>query len=1028
MSLTPEWYKRIVAWKKEVERNFFKPLFEIPLEGFFTFDHLTLDEAKKQSFVATPVGTQWGKKWEYGWFRGNVTLPAEAQGQRVVIDLGVSPGNESESLVFVNGKMAGSKNWAHPVLTLTRSANADEKFEIYVETYAWHGGTPCSTGPVTSGREWYPEPSPAQKIIDPTKIGIWDDEAFGLYYDVETLFNLREQLDDDNLRRTKIDAGLRDFSLIADFEISPEKMAESFSLARKRLKPLLDCINGPTAPQFFTFGHAHLDVCWLWPLDETKRKIARTMSTQLALAKEYPEYRYLQSQAQLHQIIKDHYPELFKDLKKAVKNGSVIAEGGMWVEADTNITSGESLIRQFIHGKRFFKEEYGVDNKVLWLPDVFGYCGALPQIMAGCKIPYFSTCKLFWTYNGAVKFPHNAFWWEGIDGTRTLSFLYTDYNSHTAPSDVLQRWKERPDKESLETFMMPFGHGDGGGGPTRGHLEYLRREKDLEGLPRCSMSGPVEFFEDLQHRGVPDRHYVGELYFQAHRGTYTSQAKIKRGNRKSELGLREAEAWTCAAAMLTQKNVPYAEFDRLWKMTLLNQFHDILPGSSITRVCEEAQKLHTEVILTAASIAKDAAMALTKPEKDSVVAFNSLSWERTGLVELPKEFVGAIENNGSSLAVQIIEGKPHALATLPSCGWASFKESPAKKTSGSNIFAKTDSIENEYLRLELNDLGEITGIFDKEAKREISAGSCNSFKMYQDIPAHYDAWDLDSIYKEKPVALNEKAQISVIADGPLVAIVRIKRVINESSYTQDIIMCSNSRRVDFKTTVDWKETHKLLKVAFPVAIHANEAVHEIQFGHIKRPNNYSNLFDTYRFEVSNHKWTLLAEENRGFAVLNDCKYGVNVLGNSINLTLLKSATAPDPVADKGMQEFTYSIYPYNSSFADSGVVRAAYELNCPIFALSGRMVEKDYSMMSVSADNIIIETIKPAEKDPQDMVIRVYESKRMATRCDLKINLPFSKAVQSNMLEEEEQLLAVKNGTIALEFRPFEIKTIKIFR
>ncbi len=360
---------------------------------------------------------------------------------------------------------------------------------------------------------------------------MWQEDVYQLWVDVETLYQIRENVDRDSLRVAEIDRALRDFTVIVDYERPRAEMLETVRACRRRLAPLLACVNGSTAPTMFAFGHAHLDVAWLWPLAEMERKIARTMATQLALMAEYPEYKFLQSQPHLYRVVKTRYPELYARIRTAVEAGQLIPEGGTWVEPDTNIPGGESLIRQFIYGRRFFQEEFGVACKLLWLPDVFGYSGALPQIMRGCGIRYFSTQKIFWSYNGGDPFPYNTFTWEGIDGSEVFVHLHNDYSSRTGPAAVIQRWNERVQKDGFSTRLFPFGWGDGGGGPTRDHLEFLRREGDLEGVPRVIIASPLAYFEDHEAKGWPDERYVGELYFQAHRGTYTSQARTKRGNR-----------------------------------------------------------------------------------------------------------------------------------------------------------------------------------------------------------------------------------------------------------------------------------------------------------------------------------------------------------------------------------------------------------------------------------------------------------------------------------------------------------------
>ncbi len=429
MALTLEWKKRIDNWRAELPAHFYRPLATVALEGFVTQKQLSAEQASRGAFKAMKPGTAWGAKWEYGWFRAELSAPREAAGKRLVLRLEAG----GESLVFVNGAAHAARDKQHDTITLSRAARAGETFSVLAEVYAGHGPRVHSVGPVPPGRLTVPEPPAEQTLVGESSFGIWQEEVYQLSMDVEALHGLRTTLDESSLRVSEIDAGLRDFTLIVDFEQPREKMLASVAKCRARLAPLLACRNGSTAPTMYAFGHAHIDVAWLWPLAETERKAARTFSTQLGLIEEYPGFRFLQSEPHLYQVVKTLYPELYQRIRKAVKQGRIVPEGGMWIEADTNISGGEALIRQFLHGMRFFRSEFGVENELLWLPDVFGYTGALPQIMKGCGVSYFSTAKIFWAYNGGETFPYNTFIWEGIDGSSILSHFTGDYNSMMDP-------------------------------------------------------------------------------------------------------------------------------------------------------------------------------------------------------------------------------------------------------------------------------------------------------------------------------------------------------------------------------------------------------------------------------------------------------------------------------------------------------------------------------------------------------------------------------------------------------------------
>lgn len=1028
MSLSPEWKDRIGLWIEKLKDQFYKPLGIIDMKAYLTFEQLNASEAMEHGFLPMSCGTKWGGKWQYGWFRGEITLPEKAQDKRIVLDIKTG----GESIVYINGRITGNKraDWIteqhHYIsdILLARAGKAGERYDLLVESYAGHGNRVCCAGPIEPGTVSPYEPGETQVELLNSTYGIWNETAYQLWLNVKALLDIRNNIDQNSLRTAEIDKGLKDFTIITDFELPFEEMVETFKKSITRLKPLMDCKNGSTAPEMCVFGHSHIDVAWLWPLAETERKCARTFSAQLSHMDEYKDYIFLQSQPHLYSMTKRLYPEIYEKIKEKVRDGNFVPEGGMWVEADTNISGGESLIRQFIHGKRFFREEFGKDNELLWLPDVFGYSAALPQIMKGCGVKYFSTAKIFWNYNGGFHFPYNYFIWQGVDGSEVISFFHEDYNSQTGAEDMIKRWNNRAQKDGISEFLVPFGYGDGGGGPTRDHIENTIRLSDLEGVPKVKMTNPVEFFKSLENNGqLPENKYVGELYFQAHRGVYTSQAKTKKGNRKSEYALREAEMWGSAAMALTGFSYPLQEMDTQWKAVLLNQFHDILPGSSIARVYEEAEKLFSSVIHEAGRIADDAAAKLCKNEK-ALTVFNSLSWDRKAIVELPADWQGARDYNGNEVQVQYADGKKLVDVDIPSCGWTTLVPFECKSIDQPVVKASVNLLENEHLKVTFNNKGEITSLFDKDTGIELAAGVCNSLKMYLDIPRAYDAWDIDSMYELTPLPLEENAEIIVSMTGSLESSIEIKRKINDSTIIQNIILRRDSRRLDFKTEVEWNETHKMLKVCFPVNIHADEALHEIQFGYVKRPNHRSREYDADRFEVCNHKWSALMEENRGAAVLNDCKYGVNVLGNSINLTLLRSAKAPDFNADVGRQEFTYSFYSWNGSLMQSNVIREAYELNIPVKCMEG--FGGINSLFRTDAGNIIIDTVKPAEDGSGDVIIRLYESIHTMTRCTLNTTLPIKTAVQTDMLENSECDLSIDDGNIHLDFRPFEIKTLRL--
>lgn len=1058
MKISREWDKRIEIWLSELQQDLHHVIAAVECRGFTTKEMLTPQAALQHDFQPMPPGTLWGGKWEYGWFRTEITLPPQAEGHRIIF----SPDVGGEMLIWVNGQLAGSRDLEHKYITLTRCAKAGEQFEILIESYAGHGPRLENGGPYPPGRIPVPEPPPSQCRVGAAVVAIWNEPAYQLTLDVYTLNKLRLSLDAKSLRAQKVAEGLKRFTQIVDFEQPAEQRIAGYLQAREMLAPLLAAVNGTTAPLFTVFGQSHLDLAWKWPFAETKRKSARTLSSQLALMDEYPEYRFFLCQAPILESIKEHYPDVYDRIKAKIANGQIIPEGGLYIESDANIPGGESLIRQFIFGKRWYEEECGTESVMAWLPDTFGFTAALPQIMAGCGIRYFATQKLLRCPPESDMFPYNIFMWEGHDGTAILSHMLKRNNSGIDPQLLIQRWEEdRIQQENIDTFMFPFGYGDGGGGPTRDIYELATRVQDLEGAPRTRLESPIDFFRAIERGGLPQERYVGELYLPWHRGTYTSLAKLKKGNRRAEAAMRETELWAAFASAKSGSGAesgilyPHASLNALWKKLLFNQFHDILAGTSITRVNEEAEQDYALIQAETDELLHQATRALMKQEsKDTVqedktglVLFNSLSWRRRVQIPLPEGMAGAVDGDGRELPAQGLEGRIYVEVELPSCGYRTiypYEGPPADEAQSerSTCHAYLENggavLENECLHVVFNPFGQISEIVDKATGMQYADGLCNEFRMYKDVNMEYDAWEIGSMYASMPVPLEEPAELDIVSSGGrLFAAIGVTRKLNNSLVKQVIWLEQGSRRVDFKTEVDWQEQHKLLKVNFPVRVRAEEALHEIQFGYVKRPTHRSRRYDADRYEVWHHKYVALAEAGHGFAVLNDCKYGSSVEGGSINLTLLKAPVIPDMYADQGHHSFTYSFYAYRGSFADSGTAHSGYELNYPVYVQQGSMPEQ--SLFSIVMDhremnrnlhdfqygNIIIETIKQADDQSGDLIIRMYESQNTATRCILQSYNPIAEAYQTDMRETALTALSVHDQGIPLEFRPFEIKTVR---
>lgn len=1011
-----EWTARLRHWIRTIKTDLYLPLGTIDWSMFTTMDELSVEEALQGDFKPVAPGYTWGKKYEYGWLKGQVTLPKEAEGKRIVVD--INP--DGESTVFVNGKAFGNyrADWVkeqHHFMVdnfITTNGKEGDVYDILVEVYAGHffgqaGG--CATGPVLPGSFQDPKIDGERDTLGVCTYGIWNEDAYQLYMDVMTLDALLGQLDENTLRASKIAEALEKFTLDVDFEQDLEGRIADYKKARENLKPVMEAKNGSTMPQFYAIGNSHLDLAWLWPMQETYRKTARTFGAQLRLLEEYPDYMYIQSQPASYEMARKYYPELFERIKEAIKGGRWIADGAMWVEPDTNMSSGEALIRQLVHGKKYYKDEFGVDAQTLWLPDTFGYTGALPQILRGAGVKYLVTQKIFWSYNEGDKFPYHYFTWEGIDGSKVQAFLPTSYTYYTDPTEANKVWNTRTQKRDLEAFLFPYGYGDGGGGPTRDYIEFVARQKDLEGGVKIKHAAPQTFFEEMEEKGGPKNTYRGELYFSAHRGTYTSQANVKRNNRKAELGLREMEMWGALGKVKNEAEYPLEAADRLWKETLLHQFHDILPGSGIAEIYVEAEERMEAVINEAASHTELLTDTYTDGDEGQMI-FNSLSFERKALVE---------KKDGTKVLVK-----------LPSAGAVNLEDAivtdaeEAKVTECCGEYVLTNGV----ITVKVNNMGEVTSFVLDETGREFAAGNMNQFQFYKDVPRLFDAWDIDSNYIDQPLPGARNVKVSVKKCCGAEAVLEVSGEIGESSYIQEIVLEQGAKRVEFRTTVDWKELHRLLKVGFPVDVYADNVINEMQFGYVERPVHRSKNYDKDRFEVCNHRYSALVDGSHGAAILNESKYGMSANGNRLELTLLRAASCPEMRADNHVHNFTYAFTAFEGPFSSSDIVKEGLALNVPPVMAEGK--GENFSAFRVSGNSVILDTVKPAEDGSSDMILRLYDSLKSAGKTTICIDLPVKKAVLTDMLENAQDEIALEKTEtgvkMTLDFKAFEIKTVRL--
>lgn len=783
--------------------------------------------------------------------------------------------------------------------------------------------------------------------------------------------------------------------------------------ARRDIAPFLAHHGAEGRLTLWQVPNSHLDVMWLWPLEESRRKMARTTATVLRQLDLYPDGRFVQSQACLYDMLREGYPSLYARVKEAVRGKRWEIVGGMWVESDTNIPSGESLVRQILFGKRFFRHEFGVDVRVAWLPDVFGLSGALPQILAKSGMPYGFSAKL--VTNEDTRFPQTLSRWAGIDGSRVvLQTPLSYYNDDNGPEMMLDYSNFFREKGIHDSMLFLYGVGDGGGGPTVRQIEQARRLKDQPGLPRLE-SKPVRQFFDRAARNVHLAAWRGEIYQGAHRGTYTTMARLKRLNRLAELRMRELEMLSAMAGPQTRET---AWRVRAWKTILLHQFHDVVTGTSIDS-CHAEAIAELEDVIDRTACRRDRLLvrwAGGGRGESRAFVFNPLSWSRRELVVLPASFARSAQRIGNAQRTK--DDTLLVLASAPSLGCAFVT---AEDTPSSQIHAMRRGLENARFRLRLDDAGRITALFDKRCRRELMSPGTkgNELRLHNDVMG--DAWEVTQTVWREYQPLLGPVEMSVVERGPLRATIRVRHRFGRSKLVQDISVYSHTDRIDFRTEVDWHEENRMLRVSFPAPLNACHARCEIQFGHVLRPIHPNNEWERSMYEVPCQKWVDISEGDYGVALLNDCKYGYDVQNGALALSLLRATSHPDPTADRGRHTFTYSLLPHEGDFLSGGVVREAYALNTPL--LSGKTRRKDVpgSWLTVDAPNVIIETIKPAEDGP-DVLVRLYEAANRVTRCTLSGG--FSRAIETDLMERPIRVGKRADGSLEVTLLPFEIKSL----
>ena len=963
---------------------------------------------------------------EHYWFRAEYTVPKSMDGKTLYLKVATQVDHwdyakNPQFLLFVNGQMTQGMDLNHQTVMLERCAKEGETYTIDLQGY---------TGVMFAELTFTMETVEVDETINE------------IYYDIVVPLQGFSRMQEDDKVRKDLRTILNNTVNLLDLRTPySEEFYQSIEEAHNYIqKALYEDMSGYEDVIASCIGHTHIDVAWLWTVAQTREKVARSLSTVLKYMDEYPEYKFMSSQPALYQFLKERYPETYEKIKERVKEGRWEPEGGMWVEADCNLTSGESLVRQFLYGKKFFKDEFGIDSRILWLPDVFGYSGALPQIMKKSGIKYFMTTKLAW--NQINKVPYDTMMWRGIDGSEIFTHLittlgvgqseadfFTTYNGMLHPDAILGGWHRYQNKDINNDILIAFGYGDGGGGPTREMLETSKRmEKGIRGIPKVRQEFAGNYFEELEERVEGNKSlpvWEGELYFEYHRGTYTSMGRNKRSNRRCEQLLMDAELLEVLTGTSEKE-----EMDKIWRTVLLNQFHDILPGSSIAEVYEVTKKEYAEIESRLAEMIAEKLNLLMDGGQDKISVFNTLGFDRNDVVSLGDCHAAALtDESGKIYPVQeTAQGAVAYITDIPAKGGKTLQLLDTVKEEASRIQITENGIETPFYRISIDENGLFTSIYDKECDREVlKAGEKgNLLRMYEDKPMHYDCWDIDMYYSEKYWDAEKADKIQWTEEGPVRATLEIQRTISNSVIKQEIHFYADSRRIDFSTWVDWKEHQHLLKVHFPVNIHSDEATFEVQFGNLKRKIHGNTSWDEARFESCGQKWMDISEGHYGVSLLNDCKYGYSAKDSNIALTLIKSGIDPNKTADQEEHVFTYALYPHKEMWSAAGTVQEAYKLNQPAYATKGELKNTGKSFISTDKDNIIIETVKPAENG-DGMIVRLYDCENSLTKATLTFAEGMLESVEEcNLMEEKEADIEACGNSFTVSVKPYEIKTYRV--
>lgn len=977
-----------------------------------------------------PVTLGLGDRWNVGYdetryFEAEITVPSNFEGKKVYLSIDFG----GEALVRINGEIVGAvssrenSGWVHRTEILFKDGvKTGEKLSIQIE-----GTVDCAgfCDNAMAGEKYMEYRMKKAELIAVDKL----TESY--WFDISTAWDAYENCEDQYVKSRLFNA-MDDSVHQLDFDFGGEAFIASVPKAVNVLWGEIEKIEYSTPGEVIMAGHSHLDVAWLWTVREITRKTARTFSNNLALMDNYPDFKFTQSQAVLYDFMKKHYPDIFERVKEKVKNGQWEIVGNAWVEADTNIASGEALVRQLLYGREFFMKEFGVSSDIYWLPDCFGFTWALPQIIKRSGMKYFMTSKLF--YNDTNEFPHSVFRWRSHSGDEILAYLCKQpYQSEYNAEYVTSLRKNNRQNSIVDVSCGMFGYGDGGGGCTYKQVETGKRIEKLPGMPKTTNGRVADFFKAIDGDFDKLPVYDGELYYENHRGTFTSQAFIKENNRRGEFMMRNAEILNVFGG----KEYPAEKMEEAWKILLINQFHDILPGTSIHEAMENTREEYAQLRQLGGELVrmgKDGILNKVSVKDDSVLVWNMLTWQTKGIVkaEIPYMAKGIKNSDGKLLTSKVYEenGKYYIefLADpVPAFGYGVFTLCD-ETAEVENVKVTKNTIENKYLKVVIDDNGLIDEVTDKTTGRQILTGKGNLMTISHDKPIHESAWNMEFDYQMKFWELRDAESVEVVEASPLRGAVRVVRKFHESTITQDIILEKDKPTLDFDTTVDWHEREKVLKAEFPVDIRNRNASCEIAHGAAEYPTHYNTCYDQAKFEFCAHKWADLSEGGYGASIINDCKYGYNVHDNMMKITLLRGPICPDPMGDLGMHHFRYSFYPHAGTWRDADTVRLGFEENV---RLEGEFIggtggnDVGHTYAKIEGESVILDAVKPAQ-DGRGYIVRMYESETRHCTVKASFELEYSKVIECNLMECDEQEIDCENGEFTFKMKPHEVKTFRL--